>query len=144
MAQLNKFAESLKEASALESFWNGWVTARAEKGKSLPQNIYDLFFKEGAPLSNEYENLYNALFNKPDQYMKIVEALSTVNKGITRDEISEITGIAFERVCLEHTAQIKAALGISGVYTEVNAWQCGKDEEKGITGSQITSDDLFA
>ena len=23
-------------------------------------------------------------------------------------------------------------------------WQCGKDEEKGITGSQITSDDLFA
>ena len=25
--------------------------------------------------------------------MKIVEALSTVNKGITRDEISEITGI---------------------------------------------------
>ena len=30
MAQLNKFAESLKEASALESFWNGWVTARAD------------------------------------------------------------------------------------------------------------------
>ena len=45
MAQLNKFAESLKEASALESFWNGWVTARAGKGKSLPQNIDDLFLK---------------------------------------------------------------------------------------------------
>lgn len=336
MAQLNKFAESLKESgykgkdkldswndafnalkevikesnekkkvifidelswmdtkdsgliSALESFWNGWVTARAEKdvilivcasatywmiqnivnakgglhnrltgqihlkpftlheceeymesrkiifnrhqilqcymimggipyywsllkkGKSLPQNIDNLFFKEGAPLSNEYENLYSALFNKPGQYMKIVEVLSTVNKGITRDEISELTGIAssgdltrkltelencgfirkyvpfgykqkkslyqlidnytlffykflrdnvhnddywkelsntpvvrawsgiaFERVCLEHIAQIKAALGISGVYTEVNAWKCGKDEDKGIMGSQI-------
>ncbi|MGN0247124.1 MAG: ATP-binding protein [Lachnospiraceae bacterium] len=181
-----------------------------KKGKSLPQNIDNIFFKEGAPLSNEYENLYSALFNKPDQYKKIVEALSTVNKGITRDEISEITGIAssgdltrklteleycgfirkyipfgykqknslyqlidnytlfyykflrdkahnndywkelsntpavrawsgiaFERVCLEHITQIKAALGISGVYTEVNAWQCGKDEDKGIMGSQI-------
>ena len=181
-----------------------------KKGKSLPQNIDDLFFKEGAPLANEYENLYSALFNKPGQYLKIVEALSTVNKGITRDEISHITGIAssgdltrklaelencgfirkyvpfgykqknclyqlidnytlfyykflrdnvqnenywkeqsntpvvrawsgiaFERVCFEHIAQIKAALGIAGVYTEINAWQCSKDEEKGILGSQI-------
>ena len=45
-------------------------------------------------MSNEYENLYSALFGKPDQYIRIVEALSTVNKGITRDEICKITGIA--------------------------------------------------
>ena len=181
-----------------------------KKGRSLPQNIDEIFFKEGAPLSNEYENLYGALFNKPGQYIKIVEALSTVNKGITRDEISRITGIAssgdlsrklaelencgfirkyvpfgykqknglyqlidnytlfyykflkddvhnenfwkeqsytptvrvwsgiaFERVCLEHITQIKKALGIAGVYTEINAWQCAKDEENGILGSQI-------
>ena len=181
-----------------------------KKGKSLSQNIDDIFFKEGAFLSNEYENLYSALFSKPDQYIKIVEALSTVSRGITRDEICEITGIvssgdlskkltelencgfirkyipfgykqknymfqlidnftlfyykfmknnvqnenywkeksnspqvrawsgvAFERVCLEHIPQIKKALGISGVYTEVNSWQCSKDDEKGIQGSQI-------
>ena len=29
------------------------------------------------------------------------------------------------------------ALGIAGVYTEINSWQCSKDEEKGILGSQI-------
>ncbi len=181
-----------------------------KKGKSLSQNIDDIFFKEGAFLSNEYENLYSALFSKPDQYIKIVEALSTVSRGITRDKICEITGIvssgdlskkltelencgfirkyipfgykqknymfqlidnftlfyykfmknnvqnenywkeksnspqvrawsdvAFERVCLEHIPQIKKALGISGVYTEVNSWQCSKDDEKGIQGSQI-------
>lgn len=34
-------------------------------------------------------------------------------------------------------AQIKAALGISGVYTEINAWQCSKGEDNGIQGSQI-------
>lgn len=58
-----------------------------KKGKSLPQNIDEIFFKEGAFLSNEYENLYSALFSKPDQYIQIVEALSTANKGITRDKI---------------------------------------------------------
>ena len=46
-------------------------------------------------------------------------------------------GLAFERVCLEHVIQIKMKLGISGVLTEVNSWQCKKDPEKGIFGSQI-------
>jgi len=181
-----------------------------KKGKSLPQNIDDIFFKEGAALANEYDNLYSALFSKPGKYIKIVEALSTVNKGVTREEITGLTGIAssgdltrklselekcgfirkyvpygykhkkcmyqlidnftlfyykfmknniqnenfwkeqsnssqvrawsgiaFERVCLEHISQIKAALGIAGVYTEINSWQCCKDEENGILGSQI-------
>ncbi len=181
-----------------------------KKGKSLAQNIDDLFFKEGAPLANEYENLYGALFNKPGQYLKIVETLSSVNKGIIRDDICKKTGIAssgdltrklnelencgfirkyipfgykqknclyqlmdnytlfyfkflknkvydenfwqnqsnsptvkawsgvaFERVCLEHITQIKKALGISGVYTEVNSWQCQPDKDNGIMGSQI-------
>ena len=43
-----------------------------KKGKSLPQNIDDLLFKENAPLQNEYDNLYRALFDKPAQYIKIV------------------------------------------------------------------------
>lgn len=181
-----------------------------KKGKSLAQNIDDLFFKSNGFLINEYNNLYEALFNKPDQYMTIVEALSSQNKGITRDEICLKTGIkssgdltkklielencgfirkyipfgykeknslyqlidnytlfyykflkdnvhnesywqesinspkvrswseiAFERVCLEHIHQIKKALGISGVYTEINSWQCSKDTDLGIFGSQI-------
>lgn len=33
--------------------------------------------------------------------------------------------------------QIKAALGISGVHTNVNAWYCKADKEKGLKGSQI-------
>ncbi len=31
-------------------------------------------------------------------------------------------GLAFERVCLQHVTQIKAALGISGVQTNVCSW----------------------
>ena len=274
--------------SALESFWNGWVTARAEKdivlivcasatywmmdhivnakgglhnrltaqihlkpftlreckeymqsrnivfsqhqllqcymilggvpfywsllkrGQSLPQNIDYLFFHENAPLRNEFSNLYRALFNKPDQYILIIETLSKVKKGITREDICAATkisssgdlskkltelencgfirrytpfenkkkddlyllmdhftlfyyhflqgkahdenewenlvnspsvnswsGLAFERICLEHIPQIKKALGISGVHTEVYSWRCSPDSERGIYGSQI-------
>ena len=46
-------------------------------------------------------------------------------------------GIAFERVCLEHIVQIKNALGISGVKTDVNSWKCDSDSDKGLLGSQI-------
>lgn len=46
-------------------------------------------------------------------------------------------GLAFERVCLEHVPQIKRALGISGVLTEVCSWSCKADADDGICGSQI-------
>lgn len=44
------------------------------------------------------------------------------------------SGVAFERICLKHIAQIKQALGISGVYTEESAWR--KTSQKG-PGAQI-------
>lgn len=46
-------------------------------------------------------------------------------------------GLAFERVCLAHTDQIKASLGIAGILTDVNSWYCRPDPDKGIHGSQI-------
>lgn len=47
------------------------------------------------------------------------------------------TGIAFERVCFQHLAEMKKALGISGVVTEVSTWSCAADPDRGINGSQI-------
>ena len=38
---------------------------------------------------------------------------------------------------MDHLPQIKKALGISGVHTEVNAWRCSSDPERGLYGSQI-------
>ena len=37
-------------------------------------------------------------------------------------------GLAFEKVCLQHVAQIKRALGISGVLTRVFSWRHAADE----------------
>jgi len=46
-------------------------------------------------------------------------------------------GLAFERVCLWHSEQIKDALRISGINTEVCSWHCKEDKEKGIKSAQI-------
>lgn len=45
-------------------------------------------------------------------------------------------GLAFERVCLQHSAQIKAALGIAGVETGESAWRC-VSRDPDVKGAQI-------
>lgn len=56
---------------------------------------------------------------------------------LVRDPVRTIwEGLAFERVCLLHTAQIKQALGISGVATSEFAWR-GRPSEGGVRGAQI-------
>lgn len=47
------------------------------------------------------------------------------------------TGLAFERVCLQHSEQIRRKLGISGVLTDESSWQCKADLDHGIYGSQV-------
>ena len=47
------------------------------------------------------------------------------------------SGLAFERVCLQHIPQIKKALGISGVLSNVYSWRTEADEDKGIEKAQI-------
>jgi AAA+ ATPase superfamily predicted ATPase len=44
------------------------------------------------------------------------------------------SGYAFEQVCLAHIEQIKSALGITGVLTDVSSWRSRSDAE---TGAQI-------
>ena len=58
-----------------------------EKGFSLPQNIDNVFFAVNAPLKDEFKYLYASIFKNPEQYIKIIEALSTKKTGMTRDEI---------------------------------------------------------
>lgn len=59
--------------------------------KSAMQNINDLCFSSAAPFRLEYENLYASLFNKHERHISIVEALSTKGKGLSRNEIIQIT-----------------------------------------------------
>jgi hypothetical protein len=164
---------------------------------SLAQNVDDIFFKEIAPLRNEYANLFRSLFRDSEVHMRVIEALAAKNSGKTRDEIIKVTGMseggglskilneliisgfvreyhsfgkkkrdrlyqlidpftlfclrfgskrntystdfwlrfcttpahgawagyAFEILCLMHILQIRKALGITGVLTEIYAWK---------------------
>ncbi len=45
-------------------------------------------------------------------------------------------GLSFERLCLQHTRQIKAALGIAGVETSESSWRC-ISEDPDVKGAQI-------
>ena len=56
---------------------------------------------------------------------------------INTPKLNAWSGISFEKVCLEHIPQLKKALGISGVQTDINTWHCQADPERGIYGSQI-------
>lgn len=170
--------------------------------KSMSQNINDIFINEDGELRYEFNELYASVYNNPEMYISVIEALSTKKKGLTRGEISKSgrlennghltvilqnlaecgfirkychtnkktrdalyqivdcytlfyyqfvrnshgidedywtkihqapvyhtwCGLAFERVCLLHARQIKAALGISGIIANIYSWHIVKTE----------------
>ena len=63
--------------------------------KELPlsKNIDNLFFREGTPLSSEFDFLFRSLFRESKLYKDVIETLSSRMTGMTQKEIREITGI---------------------------------------------------
>jgi len=164
-----------------------------DRSMSLRQNIDRIFLSENALLKDEYHNLFTSLFARSEQYIRIIETLSSCRSGMTRDWISTKTkisngggltrkleeleqcgfirkyrtiekggqiyqlmdfyclfyfyflragrvydsdawthlttsrtgttwmGLAFERICFAHTAQIRQALGVAGIATQTFA-----------------------
>lgn len=183
-------------------YWNA-----IEKGLSVPQNIDKLCFDSNGTLLNEFTTLFKSLFDKAEKHELIVKVLAKKTKGLTREEITNESGVptggyltlllneleesgfirrytpfgkkernslyqlsdffslfhlkyingqkvfskkhwmkmidhptyrawsgyAFEQVCLAHVSQIKMALGIEGVATEVCSWRSTQSKK----GAQI-------
>ncbi len=63
-------------------YWN-----YIKKGQSIPQFIDTCFFSNNAILKNELKYIFSSLFSNPEDYLKIIEALSTKKYGLTRQEI---------------------------------------------------------
>ena len=61
---------------------------------SLPQNIDAIFFSAKAPLKREFDRMFASLFSNADTMKKIIKAIGSRNKGITRAEIVKTTGIS--------------------------------------------------
>ncbi|MBR0341434.1 MAG: ATP-binding protein, partial [Oscillospiraceae bacterium] len=64
-----------------------------EKTLSVHQNIQAIFFDKGAPLKNEFDRLFSSLFTNPETMKAIIVALNSKNRGLTRNELLNITGI---------------------------------------------------
>lgn len=62
-----------------------------EKSKSVSQNIDYLFFSDNAPLKDEFNDLYRALFKSASSHIEIVTALATKRMGLNRKELLAIT-----------------------------------------------------
>ena len=174
-----------------------------EKGLSVSQNIDALFFGKNAQLKGEFNELYDALFKKPEPYKKIITALSRKMDGMTKAEIRKEgkisdggvlsdrlreleecgfiissrsfhkakkdttyklidnytifyfkyvkdnektehfwtkpidsdsiriwSGLAFERVCMQHIPQLKQAMGIAAVASTEYAWRSDSKKKR--------------
>ena len=65
-----------------------------ERGKSVAQNIDEMFFSKSDKLEGEFDELYASLFQSPDPYIRLVTALATKKVGMTRDVLSAASGVA--------------------------------------------------
>ncbi|WDF76118.1 ATP-binding protein [Mucilaginibacter sp. KACC 22773] len=89
---------------------SGFISAYLPFEKNTRDSIYKL--------SDEYSRFYlkfieNSRATGPGTWIKLSASPSW----------RSWSGTAFESVCLKHTHEIKAALGIAGVYTEESAWR---------------------
>jgi AAA+ ATPase superfamily predicted ATPase len=101
---------------------SGFISGYLPFEKNVKDNIYKL--------SDEYSRFY----------LKFIDGNRASGEGTwiklsTTPSWRSWSGTAFESVCLKHTAAIKKALGIAGVYTEDSAWRYVPG--KGKPGAQI-------
>jgi hypothetical protein len=60
-----------------------------EKGLTAQQNIQNLFFEETAPLKDEFNKLFDSLFEHADTYKELIELIAQKRQGIERAELQK-------------------------------------------------------
>lgn len=96
--------------------------------------------KYNLPERNAKGAIYQLIDNYTLFYFQFVEGRRSFDDAywtvrVSQAEKSVWRGLAFERLCLEHIPQMKKALGISGVSTNVYAWREAGDGAR--RGAQI-------
>ena len=66
---------------------------KLQKGLSVPQNLDTLCFSKDGLLNDEFNQLYVSLFDNSERHMKIIKTLASSNKGFTRNELIDKSGI---------------------------------------------------
>ncbi len=136
------------------------VLARKAKGMSRKELMSGLKIKDGGTLTIVLENLCNcdfirkySAFGKSERdvlyqltdmftlfYLHFIKGESGRDEHLWSNLADASrkrswSGYSFEQLCLNHIAQIKSTLGISGIQSDVCSWFCLPDENHG--GAQI-------
>jgi ATPase len=78
----NMILEGYMVMGGIPYYWS-----KLDASKSMGYNINNLFLKENGMLRDEFSFIYASIFNRPEKYLKVVEALAGKKSGLTRDEI---------------------------------------------------------
>ena len=111
--KLTKMLEELEECDFIRSY-NSIGKTKKDSVYQLIDNFTLFYYKFLDGRRNFAKNYWLAMQKKP--------------------LFNTWSGLAFERVCLQHTEQIKKALGISGVMCNVYSWvyRAKNPKEKGV------------
>jgi uncharacterized protein len=101
LGETNAFLESKKVRLTLKEIAQIYMAVGGipfylkdiKPGFSVPQILDQLFFEEQALLKDEFQNLFAALFKNNTFHETIVAALAGKNKGLTRNEIIQVSGV---------------------------------------------------
>ena len=63
-------------------------------GESVAQIIDRLCFSGDGALHNEFENIFESLFNHHEKHVALIKALTSKKKGLTRSELVKISGLS--------------------------------------------------
>ena len=113
--RLTAMLEELEECDFIRSFYS-----LGKKKKEIVYQLIDnftLFY---------FKFLANKRINSANYWTQI----------ITKPLYNAWSGLAFERVCFQHIEQIKRAVGISGIISNVYSWQY-RPKNKREAGAQI-------
>nr|WP_297652735.1 hypothetical protein [uncultured Prevotella sp.] len=66
--------------------------------ESILSNIDRLFFRKNGELRTEFDELYNAIFNKSEKYLEVVDLLYKHKEGLTYNQILKATKLDGNRL----------------------------------------------
>ena len=91
----NGFSYSRRQIAECYMVMGGipYYLSMIDRSESLAANIDRLFFSRNAPLKDEFNDLYKALFKNAAPHMAIVQCLATKGIGMTRKEIVKASGL---------------------------------------------------
>lgn len=97
-----------------------WTLLIENRGMSISGVVDKVQFSENAVLKDEFKYLFASIFDKPDGYVKIIEALGIKKAGMTREEIISATGLGNTGNLSDKLSELESC-GFIRKYTPIGA-----------------------